>query len=60
MVAHYEFHDGWGASRQIVEDPRANAKITIEFVKQVLADDNDKIESSAWKVLIAIDPIDAK
>ena len=33
--AYYEFHDGWGSSRQIIEDPFVNSRIEIDFVKQV-------------------------
>ena len=31
--AHYEFHDGCSASRQIINDPVANTKFTTEFLK---------------------------
>jgi hypothetical protein len=53
VTAYFEYHDGWGASRQIIEDPAANARFTIDFVKQVTQGDDAKVESM-WKALINI------
>jgi hypothetical protein len=53
VTAYFEYHDGWGASRQIIEDPAANARFTIDFVKQVTQSDDAKVESM-WKALINI------
>lgn len=39
VTAYFEYHDGWGASRQIVEDPYANARFEIDFVKQIIVED---------------------
>ena len=61
VTAYFEYHDGWGANRQIVEDPSGNARYEIDFIKQVIVDDDTTtIESSQWKALITIKPIDAQ
>lgn len=33
VTAYYEYHDGWGSSRQIIEDPYVNARMEIDFIK---------------------------
>ena len=53
MKAYYEYHDGWGASRQIIEDPLANARFEIDFVKSVTVSEG----KSAWKAIIDIKPL---
>ncbi|CDW80734.1 mannosyl-oligosaccharide glucosidase [Stylonychia lemnae] len=58
-IAYYEFHDGWSSSKQVIEDPRENARIEIEFTKQVKLDDNENVESS-WQALISIQRINPK
>lgn len=40
VTAYFEYHDGWGSSRQIVEDPAANARFEIDFVKSVFQEDS--------------------
>ena len=63
---HFEYHDGWSFSRQIVEDPDANVRFEIDFQKEVtLLNDADVINGAApdvksqWKTLITIKPIKA-
>jgi mannosyl-oligosaccharide glucosidase len=58
VTAYYEYHDGWGSSREIIEDPLANARFEIDFVKLVSYNDGeDKALKSQWKVLMTIKPI---
>jgi hypothetical protein len=59
IIAHYEFHDGWGSSKQIVNDPMSNTRYEIEWVKQVTQDDDDnsKLIDSKWKALITMTAI---
>lgn len=45
VVAYYEYHDGWSFSRQIIEDPFANTRIEIDFIKQIMLDDDKDITS---------------
>jgi hypothetical protein len=35
VTAYFEYNDGWGSSRQIIEDPIANARFEIDFIKTV-------------------------
>jgi hypothetical protein len=51
VKAYYEYHDGWGSSRQIIEDPLANARFEIDFVKTV------SVGKSSWKAMIDIKPL---
>lgn len=55
VTAKFEYHDGWSSSRQIVEDPSANALFEIDFLKQVIVEDGDV--KSQWKAMITIKPI---
>ena len=36
VTAYYEYHDGWSGSRQIINDPVANVRFEIDFVKQMI------------------------
>lgn len=40
-MAHFEFHDGWSFAREIVEDPDANTRFEIDFIKEIAVIDND-------------------
>lgn len=51
LNAYYECHDGWSFSRQIIEDPLANARFEIDFVKTLSEG------KSTWKALIDIKPL---
>jgi hypothetical protein len=42
VTAYYEYHDGWGSSRQIIEDPQVNARIEIDFLKQVIQEEDSE------------------
>jgi hypothetical protein len=33
VTAYFEYHDGWSVSREIIEDPAANARIEVEYLK---------------------------
>ena len=55
VSAYFEYHDGWSASRQIVEDPQANARFEIDFLKQV--SEVNGVITSQWKALISVKPI---
>lgn len=60
ITGRFEYHDGWGSSRQIVRDPYSNAIFEIEYVKEISTDDNVTMSNltSEWKALITIKPID--
>lgn len=38
VTAYYELHDGWGTSKQIIEDPKGNVRFEVEFVKQIITE----------------------
>lgn len=57
VTAYFEFHDGWSASRQVVEDPSANARVTVDFAK-LLAQAEDGDISSQWKAVVTVKAID--
>lgn len=56
ITAYYEYHDGWGSSRQIIEDPYSNSRIEVDFVKTVKKEGKEVI--SEWKAMITIRAID--
>ena len=60
VTAYFEYHDGWGASRQIIEDPAANARFTIDFVKQVTQEEGSSKVESMWKALVNVVPINVQ
>ena len=41
VTAYFEYHDGWGSCRQIVEDPAANARFEIDFVKSIYTEEEE-------------------
>jgi mannosyl-oligosaccharide glucosidase len=61
VTAYFEYHDGQGNMREIINDPAANARIEIDMVKQVTISDVEAQDiESKWKALITIKPIDSK
>ncbi len=56
MTAYYEYHDGWGSSRQIIEDPYANARVEVDYVKVIKKEGKTVI--SEWKAMVTIKAID--
>lgn len=56
VTAYYEFHDGWSACREIIEDPIGNVRFEIDFLKQITENGNNI--DSKWKALINMKPLD--
>jgi mannosyl-oligosaccharide glucosidase len=57
VTARFEYHDGWSAARQIVEDPLGNVRFEIDFLKQLLSEEGGTLVSQ-WKALLTLKPLD--
>jgi len=55
VTARFEYHDGWSAARQIVEDPVGNVRFEIDFLKQMLHEESSLV--SQWKALLTLKPL---
>lgn len=54
VTAYWEYHDGEGNGREIINDPVANARFTIDVVKQIGVDQSNGDVDSKWKAYINV------